>query len=188
MIIGTNRLDQYGNSTVPRAQRRAMPPVAPQPGDSADSPIKLEGSPDPAPNRPRHARSGSVTMTDAPPPSFPAGVTTTRSRSSYIREPNVDYSNAEVAERVAQMHEQRAAEIRAGLMTQGSPSTPRSGVSSPEGGSLAIRGPGRRPVTPRSQQMAPVEEEPSPSQAGRGSRGVQVQRTEHGGVHTRFPS
>jgi hypothetical protein len=121
-------------------------------------------------------------MIDAPPPSFPAGVATTRSRSSYIREPNVDYSNAEVAERVARMHEERAAEIRAGLVVQGSPSTPRSGVSSSDNESLAIRGPGRRVVTPRSQ-MARVEEEPSPSRAG---RGMQVQRTQHGGTHIRF--
>jgi hypothetical protein len=175
----------------PRAQRSSTTPAVPLPGDSADSPIKIEGSPAPAPApiRPRHTRAGSVTMTDAPPPpSFPAGVTTTRSRSSYIREPNVDYSNAEVAERVARMHEQRAAEIRAGLTVQGSPSTPGSGFSSPGSESSAIRGPGRRVVTPHSRQMAPVEEEPSPSQAGGGNRGVQVRKNDHGGTHIRFPS
>jgi hypothetical protein len=142
-VTGANRLDQYGHTTTPRARRGSVLPAVPQPGDSAASPIKIEGSPGPAPApiRTRHARSGSVTMTDAPPsPSFPAGVTTTRSRSSYIREPNVDYSNAEVAERVARMHEQRAAEIRAGLTVQGSPSTPGSSGSE----SSAIRGPGTR--------------------------------------------
>ena len=92
----------------------------------------VEESPEPVPIRTRHARTVSVAMADAPPPSFPAGVTTTRSRSSYIREPNVDYSNVEVAERVARMHEQRAAEIRAGLTVQGSPSTPESSFSSRE--------------------------------------------------------
>jgi hypothetical protein len=124
-------------------------------------------------------------MTDAPPSPFPAGVTTTRSRSSYIREPNVDYSNSEVAERVARMHEQRAAEIRAGLTVQGSPSTPGSSGSE----SSAIRGPGRRVVVviPRSQ-MTPVEEEVSPSRTSGGNRGVQVQRTQHGGTHIRFDS
>jgi hypothetical protein len=49
-------------------------------------PSKIEGSPEPPPIRPRHARAGSVMMTNAPPPSFQAGVITTRSRSSYIRE------------------------------------------------------------------------------------------------------
>jgi len=130
----------------------------------------VEESPEPVPIRNSHSRTVSVAMADAPPP-------TTRSRSSYIPEPNVDYSNAGVAERVAQMHEQRAAEIRAGLIVRGSPSSPGSSGSE----SLAIRGPGRRMVIPRSQ-MAPVEEDTSPSRAG----GVQVERTQHGGTHIRF--
>ena len=90
---------------------------------------------------------------------------------------------------MARLHEERAAEIRAGLVVRGSPLTPGPGVSSSDSESLAIRGPGRRVVTPR-RQMAPVEEEPSPSQAGGGNRGagrgVQVQRTQHGGTHIRF--
>jgi hypothetical protein len=192
--IGTNRLDQYGNAAAPRAQQGSLPPAVPQPGDNADSPIKVESSPEPAPTRARHARAGSVTMTDAPPFSYPAGVTTTRSRSSYIREPNVDYSNPAVAERVAQMHEQRAADIRAGRVPRGSPSTasPGSGLSSPESPSMAIRGPGRRVAAPHAPQLTPLEEESTPSptyRANRGAnRGLQVQRTDYGGTHIRFPS
>lgn len=197
-IAGTNRLDQHGNAAAPRSRQGSLPSVpspspAPRPGDSVDSPIKLEGSPEPSPVRSQRARPVSIAMTDAPPPpAFPAGVITTRSRSSYIREPSVDYSNPEVAERVAQMHEQRAREIRAGFVTHGSPSSVSSESSFSSLGSLssAIRGPGRRVVTPRSVPMAPPEEEPSPS-VGRGrgaSRGAVVRRTEYGGTHIRFSS
>lgn len=134
-------------------------------------------------------------MAEAPPlPTMPTGVATSRSRSSYIREPNVDYSNPEVAERVARMHEQRAADIRAGRVTRGSPSTSESGISSPEAGSVAIRGSARRVATPRSHPREPTGEEegdedgsePSPAQ-GSGGR-VQVRRGAYGGTHTRFPS
>ena len=171
---GANRRDQHGNAAAPRSQQSpVVPPPGPQPGPSGPSPPSLP------------SRRGSVAMTDAPPLNFPAGVTTTRSRSEYIREPNVDFSNPEVAERVARMHEQRAADIRAGRITQGSPST------GSESSSTAIQGPSRR--TPRSRpREASVEEEDegesSPSPAQRSGRGVQVRRTEGGGTHTRFPS
>src|SRR5436190_5752309 len=103
---GANRRDQHGNAAAPRSQQSpVVPPPGPQPGPSGPSPPSLP------------SRRGSVAMTDAPPLNFPAGVTTTRSRSEYIREPNVDFSNPEVAERVARMHEQRAADIRAGRIT-----------------------------------------------------------------------
>ena len=136
-------------------------------------------------------RAPSVAMADAPPlpPTFPAGVATSRARRSYIREPDVDFSNAEVAERVARMHEQRAADIRAGLITRGSPSILRSKSSSE-----AIRGPGRRVVTPRSQPRVESaveeesEEDESEASPAQGSRGAQVQRTAGGGTHTRFSS
>jgi hypothetical protein len=192
-VAGATRLDQYGYPATPRAQRRSLGLDASLPGGSSDSPIKVEDSPEPAPVSSRvrsRTRAASVTMTDTPPPAFPAGVTTTRSRSSYIREPNVDYSNPEVAEGVAQMHEQRASEIRAGLVTHGSPSSASSSSSFRSLGSIssAIRGPGRLVATPRSVPVTSLEEEPSPS-VGRGqgaNRGAVVRRNKYGGTHISF--
>jgi hypothetical protein len=155
-VAGANRLDQYGHPAIPRVQRRSLGPDASLPGGSADCHIKVEGSAEHSPVQSRRARAASVAMADAPPPVFPAGVTTTRSRSSYIREPNVDYSNPEVAERVARMYEQRASEIRAGLVTHGSPATVFSESSFSSLGSLsAIRGSGSS-LDPRSAVYAPI--------------------------------
>jgi hypothetical protein len=49
--IGANRLDQYGNAATPRAQQSDISTPVPQPGGSADSPIKVEGPPEPVPIR-----------------------------------------------------------------------------------------------------------------------------------------
>ena len=57
---------------------------------------------------------------------------------------------------MARMHEQRAADIRAGRVTRGSPSTPES-----EGSSVAVRGSGRRVITPRSYPREASEGEKS---------------------------